>query len=275
MPSYNIKELQGRLLEILLAFDKVCREHNLRYCICGGTLLGAVRHGGFIPWDDDLDCSMPRPDYEKFIAHCKEWLPPHLEFVCAENDPLYPLPFGKIQDSRTTLIERRHLYYLGGCYIDIFPFDGHSDNALLRRWRCSRYNYMSKMLYFVHRDPWRHGHGPSSWLPLAARRMHSMHSLQKSIRKLITSEDYDNSSLASSFTDGAGKVLPKDVIGVFKPYMFEGHEVMGIADYDRYLRCMYGDTYMTPPPEADRFQHNFDYLDLNNPYRDYRPEEKD
>ena len=55
MPLYDIKQLQGRLLEILIAFDKVCREHNLRYCICGGTLLGAVRHGGFIPWDDDLD----------------------------------------------------------------------------------------------------------------------------------------------------------------------------------------------------------------------------
>lgn len=273
MPSYDIKQLQSRLLDILIAFDKVCREHNLRYCICGGTLLGAVRHGGFIPWDDDLDCSMPRPDYERFIAHCREWLPEHLEFVCAENDPLYPLPFGKIQDARTTLIERRHLYYLGGCYIDIFPFDAHSDNTVMRHWRCARYNYLSKMLYFVHRDPYRHGHGMSSWVPRLARKLYTMNGIQKSIRQILTKEDYDARSLASSFTDGAGKVLPKSVIGTFKPYMFEGHEVMGIADYDTYLRCMYGPNYMTPPPPEDRFQHNFDYLDLEHPYRDYHPAE--
>lgn len=270
MPKYDIKQLQDRLLEILIAFDKVCREHGLRYCICGGTLLGAVRHGGFIPWDDDLDCSMPRPDYERFIAHCREWLPEHLEFVCAENDPLYPLPFGKIQDARTTLIERRHLYYLGGCYIDIFPFDGHSDNAVLRHWRCARYNYLKKLLYFVHRDPYRHGHGVESWLPLAVRKTHKMADIQRAMRRVMTREDYDKCSLASSFTDGAGKVLPKSIIGNFGPYMFEGHEVMGIADYDPYLRCMYGDDYMTPPPPEDRFQHNFDYLDLEHPYRDFK-----
>ena len=269
MPEYNIKELQGRLLEILVAFDKVCREHDLRYCICGGTLLGAVRHGGFIPWDDDLDCSMPRPDYERFIQHCKEWLPEHLEFVCAENDPAYPLPFGKIQDNRTTLIERRHLYYLGGCYIDIFPFDGHSSNGLKRRLRCMRYDRLKQLLYLVHRDPFRHGHGPSSWIPLAVRKLHTMNGLQQSIRRVMLEEDYDKCDYASSMTDSYKKVLPKAVIGNFKPYVFEGHEVMGIADFDTYLTCMYGPTYMTPPPPEDRFQHNFDYLDLEHPYRDY------
>ena len=86
MANYNIRELQERILGILLAFDKVCKEHGLRYCICGGTMIGAVRHKGFIPWDDDLDVSMPRPDYENFIAHCHEWLPEPLEFVCAEKD---------------------------------------------------------------------------------------------------------------------------------------------------------------------------------------------
>ena len=98
MATYDIRPLQLRMLEILLAFDKMCKEHNLNYGIMAGTLLGAVRHKGFIPWDDDMDVGMPRPDYEKFIAHCSEWLPAPYEFVCAENDPKYPLPFGKIQD---------------------------------------------------------------------------------------------------------------------------------------------------------------------------------
>ena len=64
----------------------------------------------------------------------------------AENDPLYPLPFGKIQDASTTLIERRHLYYLGGCYIDIFPYDAYPDNVLARRWQCIKYHYLKQCL---------------------------------------------------------------------------------------------------------------------------------
>ena len=152
MANYNIRELQLRILGILLEFDKVCKEHGLRYCICGGTMIGAVRHKGFIPWDDDLDVSMPRPDYEKLIAHCHEWLPKQFEFVCAENDPNYPLPFGKIQDASTTLIERKHLYYLGGCYIDIFPYSERKTTATNRMYELQDKlvlkEYLNAKLYF-------------------------------------------------------------------------------------------------------------------------------
>lgn len=268
MAGYDIKRLHQRLLNILLTFDKVCSEHGLRYCICGGTMIGAVRHKGFIPWDDDLDVSMPRPDYEKLIAHCREWLPEPFEFVCAENDPLYPLPFGKIQDASTTLIERRHLYYLGGCYIDIFPFDAYPDNTFMRRLQCMRYFWLKKMLYLVHRDPFRHGHGPSSWLPRLVRRLYTMPGIQRKIRRVLTRYDYDKAGLVASYTDGYRKIMPKKVMDTYGPFDFEGHTVQGIADYDPYLKVMYGD-YMTLPPVEDRWQHDFDYLDLDHPYRDY------
>ena len=71
MGNYDIKELQKCILNILLAVDKVCREHGIRYWLSDGTMLGAVRHGGFIPWDDDADIAMPRPDYQRFILSCK------------------------------------------------------------------------------------------------------------------------------------------------------------------------------------------------------------
>lgn len=271
MPHYDVRQLQKRLLDILIAFDRVCRQHNLRYCLCGGTLLGAVRHKGFIPWDDDLDVSMPRPDYERFRIHSRQWLPEHFEFICPENDPDYPLPFGKIQDARTTLIERRHLYYLGGCYIDVFPFDAYPDNRLLRRLQCMRYHWLKQCLYLVHRDPYRHGHGPSSWAPLAVRKIYTMDGIQKRIRRVLTRYDYDTRSLACSYTDGFGKILPKTITDDYCEYDFEGHRFMGIRDYDPYLKCMYGPDYMTPPPENRRFQHCFDYLDLEHPYRDYKP----
>ena len=75
MANYDIRPLQLRILKNLLAVDKVCKEHNLRYYIMAGTMLGAVRHKGFIPWDDDLDIGMPRADYDLLMANAKEWLP--------------------------------------------------------------------------------------------------------------------------------------------------------------------------------------------------------
>lgn len=277
MPKYDIKELHEKILNILLAFDKVCEEHRLRYCICCGSLIGAVRHKGFIPWDDDLDIAMPRPDYELLIRHCKEWLPEPYEFVCAENDSQYPLAFGKIQDASTTLIERRHLYYLGGCYIDVFPYDGYPDSAFKRRLQCIRYEYLKQILYIVHRDPYRHGRGPSCWVPLMVRKLYTMQGVQKRIRKVLTRYDYDKCNLVASYTSGYGKILPKTVMETYVPFEFEGHTVQGIADYDRYLTCMYGD-YMKVPPEEEQVQHDFDYLDLGHPYRDFdgeMPEVKD
>ena len=89
MPAYDIRPLQLRILSILEAVDRTCREHKLRYYIWAGTMIGAVRHKGFIPWDDDLDIAMPRPDYDRLIAHQKEWLPEPFEMVCAENDTVY------------------------------------------------------------------------------------------------------------------------------------------------------------------------------------------
>lgn len=269
MANYDIRALQLRILDILLALDRVCNEHGLRYCICGGTMIGAVRHKGFIPWDDDLDVSMPRPDYEKLISHAREWLPEPYELVCPELDPAYPLPFAKIQDASTTLIERKHLYYLGGCYIDIFPFDAWPENKITRRVQAVKYHFLKQSLYLVHRDPYKHGRGAASWAPLLARRLFTMTGLQKAIRRVLMRYDYNSERLASSYTDGITKVLPKEIIDTYAPYEFEGHTVQGIKHFDPYLKCMYGD-YMTIPPVEKRIQHNFHYLDLEHPYREYR-----
>lgn len=269
MATYDIRPLQLRMLKILLAFDQMCREQGLRYCIMAGTMIGAVRHKGFIPWDDDMDVGMPRPDYEKFIAHCREWLPAPYEFVCGENDPRYPLPFGKIQDAGTTLIERYHLSYLGGIYVDVFPLDGVPSSSLARRWHYARYQFYKQALYLVHRDPYKHGHGPRSWIPLLTRKLFTMEGLQRSIRKLLNKYDYEKCTLAADYTDGLRGVMSKEINGVYAPYEFEGETVQGIRRYDDYLTQMYGD-YMQIPQGEHRRQHNFHYLDLNKPYREYK-----
>ena len=124
MANYDIRPLQLRILKILQTIDSVCKEHDLRYYLWAGTMLGAVRHKGFIPWDDDLDIAMPRKDYEILMQHAKEWIPQPYEAKCAEIDPTYSGAFAKVIDSSTTLIEREHYNYLAGIYSDIFPLDG-------------------------------------------------------------------------------------------------------------------------------------------------------
>ena len=271
MPNYEIRPLQLRMLDILVAIDIVFKEHNLRYYLVDGTLIGAVREKGFIPWDDDIDIAMPRDDYEALITHSREWLPEPYEFVCFENDPKYPLHFGKIQDASTTLIERPHLYYLGGIYVDIFPIDGAPEGKLRQRLYQFKYKMLTKALYFHFRDPYRHGHGPSCWLPLLIRKMFTLDGLQRSIKRHMMLYDFNTSRLSAvNHNDGLGSMADREeVLGEPTPVLFEGKTVMGMKDNHAYLSQLFGD-YMTPPPAGNRHQHNFHYMNLDQPYRDYR-----
>ena len=268
MTDYDVRTLQLRILGNLKAVDSVCREHGLTYYIYDGTMLGAVRHGGFIPWDDDLDIAMPRPDYEKFIKHANEWLPDPYDFVSYECDPTYPLPFGKVQDGSTTLIERPHLPYLGGLYIDVFPIDGVPSNPLLRKLHLLRYSILKKAVYMAYRDPYRHGHGPSSWLPLICRNIIGQQRAQRLTRRLLRKYDYDKSSMVCVFDDGNRGVISKEVLGMPTPVVFEGETVMGVEHPHEYLSHMYGD-YMVIPPHDDQRQHRFHYVDMNKSYYEH------
>lgn len=266
MANYDIKALHNCILKTLQTIDKVCKEHNLRYYIWAGTQLGAVRHGGFIPWDDDIDIAMPRKDYDLLIANAKEWLPNPYEMVCAENDENYPIAFAKIQDGSTTIIERMHLRYLGGAYIDVFPLDGVPNNWR-KRWHFARYKFYRTVLYLVQRDPYKHGKGPSSWAPLLCRKLFTLKGVQKSIRNILTKYDFDNSTLVADYDDGLRFVMPKEILGTPIPCKFEDIEVLGVAQPDAYLKMKYGN-YMQLPPEDKRRQHNFHYLDLEHSYRE-------
>ena len=266
MANYDIEKLHKRILRILTSVDQMCHKHGLHYYIWAGTRLGAVRHNGFIPWDDDIDIAMPRPDYEQLIAHSREWLSEPMEFVCAENDKNYPLPFGKIQDASTTLVERMHLHYLGGIYIDVFPIDGVPANSFYCTLHFVRYQYWKRVLYLLHRDPYKHGKGPSSWVPLLCRKVHSMAEVQEKIRHLLLKYNYDQSDYVADYDDGKKGVMPKSILGNPTPYTFEGEQVMGVEQADTYLTRKYGN-YMVIPDKNHQRQHNFHYLDLENSYK--------
>ncbi len=267
MATYDIRPLQLRILDILMSVDKVCAEHGLRYYIIAGTLLGAVRHKGFIPWDDDLDIGMPRKDYDLLMAHAAEWLPQPMEAVAFETDKNYPLPFAKIQDASTTLIERMHLRYLGGIYIDVFPLDGMTSNGLVQRLHFARYFYLKRVQYLLYRDPYRHGHGPSCWIPLLCRKFYTLEEVQTKMRKMQKRYDFDASDLVVDHDDGRKGIMPHTNLGKPTPILFEGKMVMGVENPDAYLSQKYGD-YMTIPPGPKQRQHNFHLLDLDKPYRE-------
>lgn len=269
--EYDIRQLQLRLLELLKEVHGALGRAGFSYYMVDGTLLGAEREGGFIAWDDDIDIAMPRPDYERLIREHKSILPEHLEFVSYETDSSYPLHFGKIQDARTTLIERPHLYYLGGIYIDVFPIDGAPEGKISQRLYDLEYKYLKKMLYFLCRDPYRHGRGPSSWIPLLTRRLYSLDGLQHRIKRVMMRYPFETSRLSAvNHNDGLGSMVDKEkVLGEPSPKEFEGFQANGMRDNAAYLTSLFGD-WQTPPPPGKRHQHRFWYLDMNNPYRDFK-----
>lgn len=117
-------ELKAIELDILVSFDSICKKYNLTYYLAYGTLLGAVRHKGFIPWDDDIDVFMPRPDYDKLISIVGNMLIDGKYELQTPVTKDYIYPFAKLSDIRTRVIEKWMLTNILGVYIDIFPLDG-------------------------------------------------------------------------------------------------------------------------------------------------------
>ena len=160
-----------------------------------------------------------------------------------------------------------HLKYLGGIYIDVFPIDGVPENWLARKLHFAKYEYYKRMLYLIHRDPYKHGHGPSSWVPLLCRKMYTMQEVQRKIKNLLQKYDYDSCSLVADYDDGSKGTMSKSVLGTPTAYAFEDTMLLGVEDYDTYLSNKYGD-YMTIPKHSAQRQHNFHYLNLDKPYRE-------
>ena len=123
--GYDIRDIQKRMLDIMLEIDRICKKYSLRYLLDGGTLLGAVRHKGFIPWDDDADVMMPRDDYERFVEVSEKEMRSPFVFQCLDNTKEYPYNFGKVFDTSTVYTERftAELDMSHGIYVDVFPMD--------------------------------------------------------------------------------------------------------------------------------------------------------
>jgi len=241
-----LRKAQMRMLEILIEVDKICRKHNITYWLDFGTLLGAVRHGGFIPWDDDLDISVPRKDYLRLCKILKKELPDNLIFQDETTDKFYPLKFAKVRDRCSYLedIGISQKVKEKGIYIDIFPIERGTlklKNAIDffygRSFRRLRHHSGGKLEYII----------SLTMYPFAS----CLVFLARMFNFLIS----DNLLIYGYGVPTVNKyqLHKKDLIPV-KQVFFENHIFSSPSNPDAYLRELYGN-YMQIPPEEKRATH--------------------
>ena len=266
----DINKLKQAEVRILKVFIQVCETLNLKYYVLGGTMLGAVRHKGFIPWDDDIDVGMPREDYEIFLQKAQEFLPENYFVQTFETDPEWPANFAKIRNSDTTFIETsvKNRKINHGIYIDVFPLDWHEEDKLrLKVFNLKNTIYraaISKSFYF-----------PKSkrkfkWYAVRILTMFiSVKTALKKREKLLKSNK--GRTLLANYCGAWGEkeIVPHTWYGEGVDLEFEGVKVKVPIEYDKWLTQVYGD-YMKLPPEEKRVAHHFtETVDLDKSYKEY------
>ncbi len=252
--SAEMKKVWAVELDLLERFLEVCRRHNLRYYAFGGTLLGAVRHKGYIPWDDDIDIMMLREDYDKLLAIADEEFTAPYFFQTAHNDQKYSRGHAQLRDSNTTGIlpsEKGLFPFNQGIFIDIFPADAVPDDDNARTAQIKRIKFWEKMLKITVRYP----SNPKK--NIIKNILHTIASLvpykwsYKQLEKACTR--YNGQGMKRlgliSFLPGEERfVFPADAFDEVTTAPFE-HLTLDIpADYDTVLKIQYDD-YMTMKQE--------------------------
>lgn len=277
--EFNLRNLQLVELEILKEFIKICKILNLRYFMAGGSVLGAVRHNGFIPWDDDIDIIMPREDYDKFLQKGQALMQEKYFLQTYETDPEYTMGYAKIRNSETTFIENstKNLNINHGIFIDVFPLDGYKPEQkirnLIKKEKYRLYSMQIDKKYYT-------DHKSKSFKGKIGRIISDIIYGRKSIHQLLMKKEkiakkykYDESNFICPFFDPVKEplalVFPKTYFedGILRK--FEDIEVIIPKNYDAFLKQHYGD-YMKLPPEKDRMPHHYNQIiDLKRGYKNY------
>ena len=271
----DIKIIQDKILSILKEFISICEENNLTYYALGGTLLGAVRHKGFIPWDDDIDIGMPREDYEKFKKIASNVLPENYKFL-SEDTLNYKKAFSVIRDDSTKIIMNYSKEELvESLWIDIFPLDGMPSNVLKKKIHSFRYLYarmMVQLSQFNSLVNQKKENRPFIEKIIIAfanavnlEKIISFTWAQKKYLQTIKKYSFDE-AYAGNFT-GAYKlreIVPSDYFGEPVSIEFEGIDLSCPRKYKEYLVAIYGENYMQLPPEDKRNQHHYKIISLGD-----------
>ena len=250
----DISELRSIQMGILDHVHRFCENHHIMYSLSSGTLIGAVRHKGYIPWDDDIDLYMPRRDYERFLREYDGGA--YYRVLNPKGEQHYYYTFAKVVDERTLMMEKETEGFEIGVYIDVFPVDYVSDDAQerervfrkkhllykIRRCKISKANPLrSQLAYLCYR-----------YLPLSTAM------LNRRIERLIVRQE--PTATVCNMTEAGPSVkgcFPASDIETAVDIEFEGKQYKAMAGYEDYLTRTYGN-YMQLPPEDQRVTHQFE-----------------
>ncbi len=272
----KLRQLQLTQLEILKVFDKFCREHDLKYSLYAGSLLGAVRHKGFIPWDDDLDVCMSRTEYERFLSLWVQDTPEGYVLQNKENSKYFDQSFSKIRKDHTTFLQ--DAWQIGnhhiGIFLDVFPIDRIPNgklNRLVFKWHCMKYQLLTRE--FMPPNGNLLVKAGSALILVCTPKSHREKVRQNTLKKITKYNDqHDLETVAIETMASLRKPFAPDMLDEYVDLPFEDGEFMCFAGWDNHLRRKFGD-YMQFPSEEERawrhhpiiidFERNYDELTLS------------
>lgn len=252
-------EIKAYSFEILKDIKRVCDKLHIQYYLDSGTLLGAIRHNGFIPWDDDIDIAMPRPDYERFIREYNKFCSKKYKLVCLENEIRYCYPFAKVYDTSTKLYEHNRNIAGLGLSVDIFTIDAfpnsEGEQEEFYKKVLDTFKSYSEVAWFVFD---KYSFNPRSIkknINLFFSRLFLQRYRAKKVLKNVKTYNWDTSDFAGIgvciYYHPQKRYLPKDC-WLPSEHFFENEMFPIPKGYDKILKSYYGDDYMIPPPEEKR-----------------------
>lgn len=266
----DISALQMRLLAMMKKIHNILVENDIRYYMIGGTLLGAVRHKDFIPWDDDMDIGVPRKDYNRLMRLPKEvWDRHDLCIGCYTHNPDYKHKFVKIYDKNSTLVYGEG-HEVSGIFVDIFPVDGIGETNKMQEEHLKEIAYFKKQLWYSYGYPHQDIIYEHRDLALEKGSLYWHEALNECLSKY----DFDESSKAGILIGlyGTKEIMDREIFGVPELISFGDTKLYGMQDSNQYLTNLFGD-YMKLPPKEDRVPKHilgqFEFCDLNLPYEEY------
>ena len=259
MKDISYEELRKIQIDVLKYVHDFCIRHGINYSLAYGTLLGAVRHGGYIPWDDDIDIAMMRDDYERFAKEFNSE-DSFYRFYDCRNDEKVNISFGKVADTRTMVIEGANTKNLGVA-IDVFPIDDLCDTRVESQLLYRKFNLTKKLLILKCRKLsdvrcwWKK---PLFAVVKAMTFWYQLHNIPLNITQRILKYRNPHSIFVGLVVDGGeNEIVERRIWSAYQDTLFEGHHFMAIKDTDSYLKYAYGD-YMKLPPENERVpKHDF------------------
>ena len=259
LKKISVEQLKKIQLEILEYVADYCEKHNIHYWLDCGTLLGAVRHKGYIPWDDDIDIGMLRDDYDRFTKNFYLDSIQRFQVHCIENDPDFFLPHAKVYDTTTVLYEPDETGYKLCVNIDVFVYDNAPDNDELVRKMFDKRDALRKRYSIQHKRSVPNGNAAVRCLKYIYRFLYSLLPTARIEQMVDNSKQYANTKTkrVGNFTSYSRTVCDRSVFDKYTTVEFEGKLFKAPQGYDAWLHSFYGDYMQLPPPEKRVSHHSF------------------